>query len=75
MSNVSKTAFSKFIRIIKNYHEDSNKGYILEVDVEYLNKSHDLHSDFPFLSERMKINKCNKFLCNLNDNLYDLLFT
>ena len=28
---------------------------------------HDLHSDLPFLPERMKINKCSKFVCNLYD--------
>ena len=42
---------------LKNYDEDSNKGYILEVDVEYPKDLHDLHSDLPFLSERMKIKK------------------
>ena len=45
---------------IKNYDQDSNKGYILEVDVEYPKNLHDLHSDLPFLSERMKISKCSK---------------
>ena len=43
---------------IKNYDEDSDKGYILEADVEYPKNLHDWHSDLPFLSERMKINKC-----------------
>ena len=52
---------------IKNYDEDSDKGYILEVDVKYPKKLHDLHCDLPFLPERMKINKCNKFVCNLYD--------
>ena len=52
---------------IKNYDEDSDKGYILEVDVEYPKNFHDLHSDLPFLPERMKINKCNKLVCNLCD--------
>ena len=42
---------------IKNYDEDSNKGYIFEVDVEYPEDLHGLHSDLPFLPERMKINK------------------
>ena len=52
---------------IKNYDEDSDKGYILEVDVEYLINLHDLHSDLPFLPERTKIDKCNKLICNLYD--------
>ena len=52
---------------IKNYDEDSDKEYIFEVDVEYPKNLHDLHSDLPFLSERMKIGKCNKLLCNLYD--------
>ena len=50
---------------IKNYNEDSDKGYILEVDVKYSRKLHDLHSDLPFLPKRMKIDKCKKLLCNL----------
>ena len=39
----------------KTYDEDSNKGYILELDVEYLKDLHKLHSHLSFLSERMKI--------------------
>ena len=50
---------------IKNYNENDNKGYILEVDVKYPKTSHELHSDLPFLSERMKVNKCKKLVCNL----------
>ena len=52
---------------IKNYDEDSDKGYIFEVDVECPKNLHDLHSDLPFLLERMKINKCSKLVCNLYD--------
>ena len=43
---------------IKNYNENDNKGYILQVDVRYPKRLHELHSDLPFLSERMKIDKC-----------------
>ena len=28
---------------------------------------HDLHIDLPFLPKRMKIDKCNKLVCNLYD--------
>ena len=50
---------------IKNYDKDSDKGYILEADVKYPKNLHDFHSDFPFLPERMKIDKCSKLICNL----------
>ena len=50
---------------IKNYNENDNKCYILEVDVKYLKRLHELHSDLPFLPERMKTNKCKKLVCNL----------
>ena len=50
---------------IKNYNKNDKKGYILEVDIKYPKKLHDLHSDLPFLPERMEINKCKKLVCNL----------
>ena len=53
---------------IKNYNENDNKGYIPEVDFTYLKILHELHSDLPFLSERMKIDKYNKLVCNLFNN-------
>ena len=52
---------------IKNYYENSKKGYILEVDVKYPKKLHDLHGELPFLPIRMKIDKCNKLVCNLHN--------
>ena len=52
---------------IKNYNENNNKGYILKVDVKYPKKLHDLHSDLPFLPKRMKIDKCKKLVCNLQN--------
>ena len=42
---------------MRNYDECSNKGYILEIDVEYPKDLHNLHSDLPLLSEIMKIKK------------------
>ena len=58
---------------IKNYNENSNKGYILEVDVKYPKKLHDLHSDLPFLARRMKIDKCEKLVCNLQNKNKDVV--
>ena len=52
-------------KFIKNFDEDNYKGYILEVDVKYPKILPDLHSDLPFLPERMKIDKCKKLVCNL----------
>ena len=40
---------------IKDYDEESNEGYFFEVDVQYLEKLHELHNDLPFLLEIMKI--------------------
>ena len=58
-------------KFIKNYDEDSDKGHIFAVDVKYPRRLHDLHSDLPFLSKRMKTDKCKKFVCNLrNKNKY-----
>ena len=50
---------------IKNYDENDIKGYILEVDVKYPKRLHELHRDLPFLSERMEVNKCKKLVCYL----------
>ena len=52
-------------KFIKNYDEDSDKEYIPEVDVEYPENLHDLHSDLPFSPERMKIDKYKKLVSNL----------
>ena len=46
--NVSKS-IEKFV---KNYDEDSDKGYILEEYVKYRKRLHNLHYDFPFLPEK-----------------------
>ena len=54
-------------RIKKEFNENSNKGYILEVDVKYPKKLHESHSDLSFLPRRMKIDKCKKLVCNLRN--------
>ena len=52
---------------IKNYDDDSNVGYFIEADIEHPKELHTLHSDLPFLPERMKVNKCKNLVCNLYD--------
>ena len=59
---------SKFNEIfIRNYDENSDKGYFLEVDVDYPKKLFDLHKDLPFLPERKKVNKIEKLICSIED--------
>ena len=52
---------------IKNYDEESDEKYFLEVDVQYLEKLHELHNELPFLPKRMKIKKVEKPVANLHD--------
>ena len=52
---------------IKNYNEENDQEYFLEVDVQYLEKLDDLHNDLPFLPERMKIEKVRKLIANFHD--------
>ena len=52
---------------VMGYHKNDIKGYILELDIDYPSKLQNLHSDLPFLRERMVINNTKKLVCNLND--------
>ena len=52
-------------RFLKNYDENSDKVYILEVEVEYPKNLFNLHCDLQFLLERKKIEKCKKLVCNI----------
>ena len=61
-------SLSKFDEsFIKSYDENSNKGYFLEADVEFLKKLFNLHKDFSFLPEREKIGKREKLICNIRE--------
>ena len=42
---------------IKNYKEERDEGYCLKVDIQYLEKLHEVHNDLLFLPERMKTKK------------------
>ena len=52
---------------VKDYDKNDIKGYILELDVHYPNELQNLHSDLPFLPERIVINNTKKLVFNLND--------
>ena len=52
---------------IKSYDEECDVGYLLIVDMEYPKTLRMLHSDLPFLPEKMKISKCPKLVCNETD--------
>ena len=52
---------------IKNYDEEGDVGYLLVVDIEYPKKLRMVHSDLPFLPEKIKINNCPKLICNVTD--------
>ena len=52
---------------IKNYNEESDKGYFLEVDVQYLEKLHELNNDLPFLPERMRSEGSEKLVTILHN--------
>ena len=40
---------------LSKYNENNKKGLILEVDLEYPKKLHDLHNDYPLAPEKIKV--------------------
>ena len=55
--------------IKKNYNEESDEGYLLEVGVQYPEKLHDFHNDLPFLPEMMNNKKFEKLVDNFRNKL------
>ena len=55
------------LNFIKNYNEESDEGYFLEVVIQYLEKLNELRNNLPFLSERKKTEKVEKLVANLHD--------
>ena len=65
---VKKKKLSKFNEhFIKNYDEDCNKGYFLEVDIDYPKELFNFHQDLPFLPKRKKVEKVEKLICSIEE--------
>ena len=65
---VEKSKLSRFNDIFfKNYNENSDKRYFLEVDIDYPKELFNLYKDLPFLPERKKIDKVEKLIFNIKD--------
>ena len=43
--------------LLDDYTDTSDKGLILEVDLEYPNELHDLHNDYPLAPEKVKVER------------------
>ena len=50
---------------ISELANNSEKGYLLEVDIAYPRELHDYHNNLPFMCERMVINGVEKLVPNL----------
>ena len=62
---IKKEELLKFnVDFIKNYDENGNTGYFLEVDIDYWKELFNLHKDLPFLPESKKVNKVEKLICS-----------
>lgn len=42
---------------LRKYNEDSDVRLILEVDLHYLKELHDLHNDFPLITEKVLVTR------------------
>ena len=52
---------------IKNYDENSDEEYFLEVDIEYPKQLWRSHNELPFLPERKKLEKVEKLVCSIEN--------
>ena len=52
---------------IKNYDENSDRWFFLEVDVEHPKSLFNFHKDLPYLPERKKLEKVKKLVCGIED--------
>ena len=52
-------------QFIKNYDENSDERYLLEVNIEYTKQLFGSHKELPFLPERRKLEKVEKLVCSI----------
>ena len=52
---------------MKNYNENCDEGYFLEVDIEYPKQLFGSHEELLFLPERKKLEKVEKLVCSIED--------
>lgn len=57
------------IDLVLKSTSESKYGYLVEADINYPNHLHDLHNDYPFLCQKLRVNesKNEKLILNLND--------
>ena len=71
MSQPLPTGGFKWVEVnpneISELTTQTDKGYILEVDVSYPKELHNSHNGLPFMCERMEINGVEKLVPNLRD--------
>ena len=54
---------------IRNYNEESDESYFFKIDIQYLEKLHELQNDLTFLPERIKIETIEKLEANFYNKL------
>ena len=53
--------------LIKNYNENGDIGYFLEVDIDYLKELFNFQKNLPFLPKSKKVNKVEKLICSIEN--------
>ena len=65
---IKKEELSNFNEgFIKNYDENDNIGYFLEVDIDYPKELFSPHKDLPFLPKSKEVNNVEKLICDIED--------
>ena len=71
MSQPLQTGGLKWVDVnpneISELATQTDKGYLVEVDVSYPKELHNPHNDLPFMCERMEINGVEKLVPNIRD--------